>query len=67
VLARELKLLGRSLDRTVYERSGGLVNGWTLLLFGLAALGIRQAMNDQARLWPAGLTMVWWAVNGLRR
>jgi len=67
VLTRELKLLGQSLDRTVYERSGGLVNGWTVLLFGLAALGIRQAMNDPSRLWPAGLTMVWWAVNGLRR
>lgn len=67
VLTRELGLLGRSLDRAVYEKSGGLVNGWSLLLLGLAALGIRRALNDSTRLWPAGLTMVWWAVNGLKR
>ncbi len=67
VLTRELGLLGRSLDRAVYEKSGGLVNGWSLLLLGVAALGIRRALNDNTRMWPAGLTMVWWAVNGLRR
>lgn len=67
VLTRELGLLGRSLNRAVYEKSGGLVNGWSLLLLGLAALGIRQALNDNTRAWPAGLTMVWWAVNGLGR
>jgi len=67
VLTRELGLLGHSLDRAVYEKTGGLVNGWSLLLLALAAFGIRQALNDRSRMWPAGLTMVWWAVNGLRR
>jgi len=67
ILTRELGLLGRSLDRAVYERTGGLLNGWSLLLLGLAAFGIRQALSDNTRAWPAGLTMVWWAVNGLRR
>jgi hypothetical protein len=67
VLTRELGLLGRSLNRAVYEKSGGLINGWSLLLLSLAALGIRQALNDNTRAWPAGLTMVWWAVNGLGR
>lgn len=67
ILTRELGLLGRSLDRAIYEKTGGLVNGWSLLLLGLAAFGIHQALNDKTRAWPAGLTMVWWAVNGLRR
>lgn len=67
VLTRELGLLGRSLDRAVFEKSGGLVNGWSLLMLVIAALGVRQAINNGARAWPAGITMVWWAVNGLRR
>lgn len=67
VLTRELGLLGQSLDRAVYEKTGGLVNGWSLLMLVIAALGVRQVINNGARAWPAGITMVWWAVNGLRR
>ena len=67
VLTRELGLLGQSLDRAVYERTGGLVNGWSLLMLAIAAVGVRQVINNGARAWPAGITMVWWAVNGLRR
>jgi len=67
VIARELGVLGSSLDRAVYEKSNGLVDGWSLLMLGLATLGIRQIVNNGARALPTGVTMVWWALNGLNR
>jgi hypothetical protein len=67
VVARELSLLGGSFDRAVYEKSNGLVDGWSLLMLGLAGLGIRQIINNGARALPTGVTMVWWALNGLNR
>lgn len=67
VVARELKTAAQSLNRAVYEKTGGIVDLWTGLTIGLAGVGIRQAMLDPARAWPAGFTMVWWAANALGR
>ena len=67
IVVRELKTAAKSLNRAVYEKTGGVVDLWTGLMLGLAGYGIRQAMVDPARAWPAGFTMVWWAVNALGR
>jgi hypothetical protein len=67
LVAKELKLLGESLNRAVYEKTGGIINLWTALLVGLAALGVRKVITDGSRAWPAGITMVWWAMNAIGR
>jgi len=67
LVARELNNFARSLNRAVYEKTGGVINLWTGLMIALAAYGVRRAMVDGTRAWPAGFTMVWWAVNALGR
>jgi hypothetical protein len=67
LVARELNKVAQSLNRAVYEKTGGVFNLWTGLLIGLAAFGIREALRDRTRAWPAGFTMVWWAVNSMGR
>jgi hypothetical protein len=67
LVVKELKTLGESLNRAVYEKTGGFINLWTALLVGLAALGVRKVITDGARAWPAGFTLVWWAMNAIGR
>jgi len=67
LVAKELKILGESLNRAVYEKTGGIINLWTALMVGLAAFGIRKVITDGARAWPAGFTLIWWALNAMGR
>jgi hypothetical protein len=67
LIAKELKMLGRSLNRAVYEKTGGIINLWTALMIVLAAYGVRRVMTDGARAWPAGFTLLWWATNAMGR
>jgi hypothetical protein len=67
LVAKELKLLGESLNRAVYEKTGGMINLWTALMVALAALGVRRVITDGSRAWPAGFTLLWWAINAMKR
>lgn len=63
--AAELRRFARSLNRAVYERTGGVLDARTALFIVLAAAGIRQLAKQGAAALPAGFTLLWWAGHGL--
>lgn len=56
--------LGTSANRLVYERSGGLVDLWTLLLLAGTVYGVRRLIEAPSSR-PAGLTLLWWSLHSL--
>ncbi len=64
-MRREAKLLSRSFNRSVYESTGGWLDLHTLLMMALAAFGLRQVLQKRAASFPAGMTLLWWGMNGL--
>lgn len=66
MLAREFREIGSSLNRTVYELTGGVTDFHTLLLISLAFLGIYIIRKDPVRAFPSGLTLLWWAYRSFR-
>ncbi len=65
VVTRELKEIPGSVNRTVYERTGGLVDLWSASLIILAAIGVQRLLTQGTRAFPAGLTLVWWGLASL--
>lgn len=67
LITRELKAMGESLNRGIYEKTGGVIDLWTGLLILLAGYGVRKMIKDPARAFPAGFTLVWWGLNAVKR
>lgn len=67
VLMRELRALGRSLNHAVYDNSGGMVDLWTLAVVGLAVMGAKKTVENGWAAFPAGFTLLWWAMNCVSR
>ena len=65
VVTRELKEILGSVNRMVYDRTGGLVDLWSAGLIVLAAIGIQRLLVQGMRAFPAGLTLVWWGLASL--
>ena len=64
VVTRELKEILGSVNRMVYDRTGGLVDLWSAGLIILAAIGVQRLLAG-TRAFPAGLTLVWWGMASL--
>ena len=62
---REIKLLGKSLNRAVYERTGGIIDLWTAIPIIMGAIGIRKIWSQKALAFPTGVTLLWWAYQSL--
>lgn len=62
---RELRAVGESVDRYVYDRSRGLLDGRTALALAVAAAGIAQLRREGMKNMPPGLMMVLWAYQSL--
>lgn len=67
MLSKELREMGNSLNRAVFERSGGIIDLWTAIPILLAIMGFRKILTERATMWPTGFTMLWWAYNALFR
>jgi len=67
VLVRELRELGQSLNFAVYDKTGGMVDLWTLALIALAVVGAKKTMDSGWAALPAGFTLLWWALNSVSR
>ena len=65
VVTRELREILGSLNRTVYDQTGGLVDLWSAGLILLTAIGIQRVWAQGMRAFPAGLTLVWWGLASL--
>lgn len=64
---RELRALGGSLNRMVYDESYGMLDLRTLTIAGLVVLGGRKLLVERWTSVPTGLTLLWWAFNQLNR
>lgn len=67
VCSRELRTWARSLNMAVYQQTGGMLDLRTAVLLALAFEGIKQIVSQRALALPSGLTLLWWAGNGLLR
>lgn len=54
-----------SLNRAVYEKSGGLVDLWTGIPLGLAAVAIFRMLSQRTLTLPGSFTLLWWAYMAL--
>lgn len=66
-LNTEIRSVIESLNQAVYSKSNGIIDLYTALPIGLAALGISQIIKNKTNIFPTGLTLLWWAYNSLTR
>jgi hypothetical protein len=65
VVVGELREILGSMNRIVYDQTGGLVDLWSAGLILLAAIGVQRVWTQGMRAFPAGLTLVWWGLASL--
>ena len=67
VVTRELREILGSVNRMVYDRTGGLLDLWSAGLILLAAIGEQRLLIQGMRAFPAGLTLLWCHLAGVLR
>jgi len=65
LVTRELRDILGSVNRMVYDQTGGLIDLWSAGLILLAAIGVQRLLTQGMRAFPAGLTLVWWGMVSL--
>jgi copper chaperone CopZ len=65
VVTRELREIFGSVNRMVYDQTGGLIDLWSAGLILLSAIGIQKLLTQGMGAFPAGLTLVWWGMVSL--
>jgi len=65
LLARELKDVAQSVNRAVYDLTGGMTDLKTLLMVGFLAVGAYKLRQQGFASFPTGLTLLWWSYIGL--
>ncbi len=66
VLVKEAEEVGRTLNKSIYDSTGGMVDLRTAMLFFLLFLGVRKVLSERGNALPPGFTMLWWAGTLLR-
>lgn len=61
-----LKNAGASLNRAVYEEAHGWIDLRSFLVLSLLLFGGLKVWRDRRAAFPAGITMLWWALNTIR-
>jgi hypothetical protein len=64
-ITRELRDMGESLNRAVYDKTGGLLDLWTAIPILLLAVAGKKIITDKALTAPAAATLLWWGYNSL--
>ena len=65
VVGRELREISHALNRSVYDRTGGILDLRTAVFLTLGVLGTTRLWSQSGLSLPAGFTLLWWAGNGL--
>ncbi len=65
VVTRELRSVFSSLNRVVYDRTGGLLDFTSALLILMAAFGVSKIMKEGSASIPPGFALLWWGVHHL--
>jgi hypothetical protein len=61
----EIRGIMDSLNRAVYDRTGGLLDFSSAVLILMAGLGITKLVRDGTAAMPAGFTLLWWGFHQL--
>jgi hypothetical protein len=61
IAQKELNLIGRSLNRQVYNSSAGIVDLNSALALTIFALGLYKIIVQRDRVTPSGFNLLWWA------
>lgn len=64
-LAREINAMGNSLNRAVYDLTGGVTDLWTTMFIVFALVGISKLRKDRVAAFPGGVTLLWWVYNSV--
>ncbi len=62
-VVRELRSMVGSLNRIVYDRTGGLLDFTSAVLILLAAMGVNKLIRQGGAAMPAGFTLLWWGAH----
>jgi hypothetical protein len=58
---KEVKLIGTSLNRQVYNSTAGIIDLTSALALTLFILGLYKIVLQQDRNTPSGFSLLWWA------
>ena len=64
---REFQDICRAMNHAVYDRTWGLVDLKSAVLLTFIILGLRKILKNPQTAFPAGLSAVWLATNGLMK
>jgi len=64
-IPREIREMGRSLNKAVYDKTGGLIDLWTAIPLLLLAVSGRKIFAERQLAMPAAMTLLWWSYNAL--
>ncbi len=64
-VVKELRSMMDSLNRVVYDRTGGLLDLSSAVLIALAVAGTTKLFADGKNAVPPGFTMLWWGLHQL--
>lgn len=67
LLSKEIKEFSNSLNRAIYDQTGGIIDFWSAAFILMAIYGIKSMAGSGNKAFPAGFSMLWWATNGLMR
>ncbi len=66
-LLQEIRAIGKSFNRVVYQETYGIVDIQTITIFMLIFLGGKKFIQDRWASLPAGITLLWWALNAIQK
>jgi hypothetical protein len=65
VFVKELRSVVDSLNRIVYDRTGGLLDFHSTLMILLAGVGFKKLFSEGGSAIPPGVTLIWWGMHQL--
>lgn len=64
-LVKETRRFGNALNSAIYDKTGGLIDFWSLVPLLFIGLGVRKLATDRNNMFPTGVTLLWWGYNSL--
>lgn len=62
-VVREAQDVGRCVNRSLYDKTGGIMDLRGALLVLLLFVGVRKILLERGRALPPGATLLWWAAS----
>jgi hypothetical protein len=67
LLTGELRAIGRSVNRAVYEETYGFIDLWSIAIILLILFGTRKLIQGGWTAFPTGFTLMWWALHSIQK